>query len=172
VADEVEKRFDDTLFEVQKRFGTSALRKSSAITPQPSLSTGYLELDHATGIGGVPIGHLTVFIGALTSGKTSLAYRLIACAHRADYAAIYVDLSRQFDPDFAAVCGIDLNKLLLVRPGLSRNPLALIRDLLVARSAAIIVVDATEFLLQTQTPKNDWRSVIDVLRISSSAWLS
>jgi hypothetical protein len=169
VAKKGKKEFQQTLFDIQERFGVSALRKSSEISPHPALMTGYSDLDEATGINGLPIGHLTAFVGQPTSGKRSLAYRILAQAHRKDNAAIYVDLSSRFDPDFASVCGVDLNKLLLVRPAPTKNPLALIRDLLTKRSAALIVLDATDSAFIGKKNTDAWRSVIDVLRASPTS---
>ena len=48
-----------------------------------AISTGSLALDLALGVGGVPRGRITEIHGAESSGKTTIAYHIVAEAQKA-----------------------------------------------------------------------------------------
>ena len=66
-------------------------------TPPPArrrsraIPSGSLGLDRATGLGGLPRGHLTEFFGPESSGKTTLLYAALAAAQRPGGWAALVD---------------------------------------------------------------------------------
>lgn len=81
--------------------------------------------------GGMPCGRICELIGPPSSGKTSLALTLLAAATRAGEVVACVDLADALHPLSLARAGVDLGRLLWVRPG-----------------SAIIAVRCTELLLQ------------------------
>ncbi len=66
-------------------------------------------------LGGLPRGHLSEMVGALSSGRTSLALAWLAAATRRGETVALVDTFDRFDPASGAACGIDLARLLWVR---------------------------------------------------------
>jgi hypothetical protein len=90
------------------------------VRPTPELvSCGIGQVDAMTG--GLPRGCLTEVCGPNSSGCTSfLLAALLAATQRAEVCAL-VDVSDAFDPASAASAGIDLQKLLWVRCGVSQN---------------------------------------------------
>jgi recombination protein RecA len=95
-----------------------ASRIPAALSPQalqaPRLaSSGVREIDALLG-GGLPIGGVTEFIGLTSSGRTSLAFSLLAGA-AADSACAYIDVDDTMDPKSSAAAGVNHRNLLWVR---------------------------------------------------------
>jgi recombination protein RecA len=134
-----------TLDLIHQRWGRDAIRKLGHGQPNPvrrdGLPTGFETLDRVLGAGGVPRGCITEIQGALSSGLTTLALKLIAGAQRAGNAAVYVGLELNLDPVYAARCGVEIEELLLVHPRPANQALAIVYDLIVAGGADLIVVD-------------------------------
>jgi hypothetical protein len=74
--------------------------------------------------GGLPRGSLTELRGAPSSGRLSLVLALLAAATQRGEAAALVDLGDHLDPQAAAAAGVDLARLLWVRPPRLREALA------------------------------------------------
>jgi len=95
-----------------------ASRIPAALSPQaiqaPRLvSSGVSEIDGLLG-GGLPIGGVTEFTGVANSGRTSLAFALLAEA-TTDSACAYIDVDDTMDPKSSAACGVNHRNLLWVR---------------------------------------------------------
>jgi hypothetical protein len=70
-----------------------------------------------TAFGGIPRGCVTDIFGAVSSGRTSLIFSLLAQAtEREEFCAI-LDASDAFDPTSAAAAGVVLERLLWIRCG-------------------------------------------------------
>lgn len=87
-----------------------------AITPIPS---GISSLDEIMALGGLPAGRVSEIAGPLSSGKTGLALGLLAEQTRAGKLVAIVDGTGQFYPPAAAAMGIDLERTLLIAPGVT-----------------------------------------------------
>ena len=75
------KRLDSVIVGLQQRWGTSVIGAGRDLQPQVSIiPTGFPELDHLVGIHGVPLNALTLFSGHTTSGKLTLAYKILGNA--------------------------------------------------------------------------------------------
>jgi recombination protein RecA len=79
-------------------------------------STGIAELDAVLG-GGFPRGSLVELCGPASSGRTSLAFSLLAEATERQEACAFVDITDSLDPMSLASAGIDLARLLWIRCG-------------------------------------------------------
>jgi protein ImuA len=87
--------------------------------PSPSarcLATGDAEIDALLPGGGFPRGALTELAGAPGCGKTEVALAAIARALREEGLAAFVDGRGELYPPAAAALGVDLDRLLIVRP--------------------------------------------------------
>src|SRR5947209_4203883 len=103
-----------------KRFAASAigrglggLQNRAAVEFQPS---GVTELDAVLG-GGFPRGSLVELCGPASSGRTSLAFSLLAQATERQEACAFVDVSDSLDPSSLAAAGVELPRLLWIRCG-------------------------------------------------------
>ncbi len=136
-------RLEVAVTQVQRRWGTHALRllPPTAAAPSPALSTGFLTLDTATGIGGLPRGQISEVIGPTTSGKTSLALSALAKAQRCGGIGAYFDPGRALDPEYAGRFGVDLHRLLLVHPPDGAEALAIAAALARRRGLQLQVFD-------------------------------
>lgn len=112
---------------------SGGLARSRQYATRHAVSTGFDALDRALGGAGLPRGRIVELCGARTSGKTSLALRLLGQVQRDGGLAAYVDPSRAFHPPSADALGVFLPSLLLIRP---RN--------------ALQALDATASLLRDQ----------------------
>lgn len=79
-------------------------------------SSGRAEVDALLPGGGFPRGALTELSGGRASGKTRLALSALAAAMGDDGLAAFVDGRGELYPPAAAALGIDLERLLIVRP--------------------------------------------------------
>jgi recombination protein RecA len=133
---------------VQRRWGTRALRLFGAATEEmiPVIPTGLDDLDRALRIGGVPRGRITELLGTPTSGMTTIALTLIAQAQAQGDLAGYIDLSKTFDAEYAALVGVDLAALLLVRPMSAADTLEIIQALISSGGVGVLIVDALALL--------------------------
>jgi protein ImuA len=79
-------------------------------------ATGLAEVDALLPGGGFPRGSLTEIAGAPGSGKTALCLAAMARITREEGLAAFVDGRGELYPPAAEVMGIDLARLLIVRP--------------------------------------------------------
>lgn len=80
-------------------------------------ATGLPEVDALLPGGGFPRGALSEIAGGPGSGKTALCLAAMARAMRGDGLAAFVDGRGELYPPAAAALGVDLDRLLVVRPG-------------------------------------------------------
>ena len=93
--------------------GLEGFRRSVEVELQP---TGVTELDAVLG-GGFPRGSLVELCGPASSGRTSLAFSLLAEATERQQACALVDVADSLDPLSLAAAGVDLPRLLWIRCG-------------------------------------------------------
>jgi RecA/RadA recombinase len=97
--------------------GLQGFRGHVAAELQPC---GVAELDAVLG-GGFPRGSLVELCGSTSSGRTGLAFSLLAQATARQEACAFVDVSDSLDPASLAAAGVDLPRLLWVRCGETQN---------------------------------------------------
>ena len=155
MASKKRKRLDATVAFIQGKWGVKAIRQGGPANPTaeiPHIPTGFTALDKAlAGIGGIPRSRLTEILGTPTSGMTTLALKIIANAQANRDLAAYIDLGQTFDPDYAARCGVNLGKLLLVRPHTGREALEFVHSLVGSRGLGVLVFGTSAYLLTDAT---------------------
>ena len=125
-----------------------------AFQPPSVISTSFPPLDTLTGCNGVPLGVMTLLSGRSTSGKVTMAYKLLANAQAKTglstlpTTVALVDMTQTADPDYLARCGVDLERLLLVRPATNERAVHLILDLARSRQVNLVVVDSLADLVR------------------------
>ena len=142
------RKLENTIAALQKRYGYQVVRRAGElkIINPPVLSSGFAALDACTGCNGIPLGVLTLLSGRITSGKLTLAYKTLANAT----SAAIVDFNHHSDPDYLTRCGIDLHKLVVVRPTADQEAINLLVDLVRSRQLQMILVDSGTNLLCTE----------------------
>lgn len=136
-----------TIQALKKKYGDETIGKVTSLkdVEMTRLSSGSPFLDWAIG-GGWPLGRTVELYGPYSSGKSLIALRTIASAQKENRACVYIDAERAFDPDFAAVLGVDLDKLILVREAEGEKVFNII-DKLLEGDVSIIAVDSVASLV-------------------------
>lgn len=151
--DNKKKALVAALSQIERQCGKGAIMRlgdnAAAMQDIEKISTGSLALDIALGIGGLPKGRIVEIYGPESSGKTTLASQVIACAQKQGGTAAFIDAEHAFDPNYAKNLGVDIDNLLISQPDTGEQALE-IADMLVRSSAIdIIVIDSVAAL----TPK-------------------
>ncbi|MGH9368999.1 MAG: hypothetical protein ACRD3M_15145 [Thermoanaerobaculia bacterium] len=90
--------------------------------------------------GGLPGGSLVELSGRRSSGRFSLGLAALAAATSSGQAAALVDLGDHLDPQAAEQAGVDLARLLWVRPQRAKEALAA-AEMLIAAGFPLVVAD-------------------------------
>ena len=144
------KALELAIGQIDRHFGQGAvMRLGDAILDSVSgaISTGSISLDVALGVGGVPRGRVVEVYGAESSGKTTLAYHVMANAQADGGTAAYIDAEHALDPAYAAKCGVDIEELLVSQPDTAEQGLEICEYLVRSGAIDIVVVDSVAALV-------------------------
>ena len=145
------KALELALGKIEKDFGKGSLMRLGDKPDEkiPVIPTGALSLDVALGIGGVPRGRIIEIYGAESSGKTTIALRIIAEAQKQGGVAAFIDAEHALDPTYAAAIGVNTDDLLVSQPDNGEAALEITETLVRSGAIDVIVVDSVAAL----TPK-------------------
>ncbi len=150
IGDEREKLLEATIAQIEKRHGKGAIMRLTEMPARlqvDAIPTGAIELDIALGIGGIPRGRVTEIFGQEGSGKTTLAYHIIAEAQKLGGIAVYIDTEHALDPEYAKNVGIDLDRLLLSQPDTGEQALEIADAFVRSGAVDVIVIDSVAALV-------------------------
>lgn len=142
-----QRKLDIVVAGLQRQYGPRAVHRAAGrpAEPIPCIATTFPELDAALGSygsGGLPRGRISEIIGPATSGKVTLAAKVLAAAQRErDAIVAWLDLGRTCDPDYLDRCGLDLDRLLIVHPRDGADALAIALHLVESNTLAALVFD-------------------------------
>lgn len=148
------KTLQDTLDEIQKRFGAGAVQLLSAYQPPVRQPTGLPALDDLLG-GGLLPGVMTALQGQATSGRVTLALRILAQMQAR--MMIYLDVCGTFDAESAVRCGIALDRLIIVRP---EDQLVELLGALLNLRIPLIVLDESGASRSTPLPQHTIKRLV------------
>lgn len=135
---------------VEKQFGKGAimaLGDDAELQQIPTIPTGSLALDLATGIGGYPRGRVVEVYGPESSGKTTLSLHAIAEAQRAGGVCAFIDAEHAFDVAYARSIGVETDKLLVSQPDTGEQALEIVDVLVRSGAVDLVVVDSVAALV-------------------------
>ena len=144
------KALEIAVGQINSHFGNGSIMKlgeSKHITPVGGISTGSLSLDMATGINGIPKGRVTEVYGAESSGKSTLAYHVMAECQKTGGTAAYIDTEHALDPDYAKRCGVNTDDLLISQPDFAEQALEICEYLVRSGAIEILVLDSVAALV-------------------------
>jgi recombination protein RecA len=143
------KALDLAMTQIERQHGKGSIMRlgSSQKLAVDVVPTGCLGLDVALGVGGVPRGLVTEIFGNEGSGKTTLAYHLLAQTQRAGGTAAYIDAEQRMDPSYAQALGVDLDSLLISQPQTGEQALDIADILVQSGGLDIFVVDSVAALV-------------------------
>ena len=134
---------------IERAFGKGSVMSlgEGPLAEVEAISTGALSLDLALGIGGMPRGRIVEVYGPESSGKTTLAYHVIAEAQRSGGRCAFIDAEHALDPAYAAAIGVDTDALLLSQPDYGEQALEIADLLIRSGEVAAIVIDSVAALV-------------------------
>ena len=146
-----EEALQRVIAQIEKQYGQGAIMQMDEhnYARIEGISTGSLSLDIALGGVGIPRGRVTELFGPESSGKTTLALHVIACAQRAGGVAAFIDAEHALDTTWAKRLGVDVSSLLVSQPDTGEQALDIVEMLIRSNSVDVIVVDSVAAL----TPK-------------------
>src|SRR5688572_21140837 len=115
------QRLEQAVAALEDQYGNGVLRRANELASRVAhVPTGFAALDALTGCGGVPLGAMTLVSGVSTSGKLTIGYKVLAACQQVypRQTVALVDLHASADPDYLVRAGVDLERLLVVRPAL------------------------------------------------------
>ena len=130
---------------LREKLAQTSARSRPAPGEGTPLPTGCAPLDRVLG-GGLPRGRLVEVTGAWSSGKATLALTAAARLTAMRRLAVYVDARGELYPPAAAALGVDLGRLLVVRPDCRQASGAARAGEIAARSGAfaLVILDLRE----------------------------
>ncbi len=145
---EKEKALEMAVGQIERQYGKGAIMRmgDEAIMRVPAISTGSLGLDLALGVGGVPRGRVIEIFGPESSGKTTLAFHIIAQAQKAGGKAAFIDAEHAMDPMYARRIGVQVDDLLLAQPDHGEQALEIAELLIRSGALDVLVVDSVAAL--------------------------
>jgi recombination protein RecA len=140
---------DAALDKIRKDHGKGSIRRlgEEPLADVEVISTGSIALDEALGVGGLPRGRVIELFGPESSGKTSLALRVVALAQKAGEVAAFIDAEHALDDEWAATLGVDTDALLVSQPDWGEQGLAIAEKLVQSRRVGVIVIDSVAALV-------------------------
>ena len=136
--------------QIDKQFGKGAIMRlgeDQGAVQIEAIPTGSLALDMALGVGGIPRGRVVEIYGAESSGKSTLAYHIMAEAQRLGGTAAYIDAEHALDPGYSVRCGVNLDDLLVSQPDSAEQALEICEYLVRSSAVDVVVVDSVAALV-------------------------
>lgn len=152
---------NDIIQEFNKRFGEGTFftfddPEISKVYPIP---TGISSFDYALGIGGLPLGRIVEFFGPESSGKTTVALKVIAEAQKLakdpqsplyGKRTAYIDAEHALDPIHVENLGVDVSRetgMLINQPDSGEEVFDLCESICTSEKFSVCVVDSVAALV-------------------------
>jgi len=157
MADGKDKALENALSDITKRFGDGSIMRlgEAHILQVDVIPTGSLSLDLALGIGGIPRGRVTEIFGPESSGKTTIAQHIVAEAQKLGGTAAFIDMEHALDPSYAALCGVDIDNLLISQPDTGEQALEIAETLVRSGAVDVVVIDSVAALVPRSELEGD-----------------
>ena len=144
-----------TLEALLRDLGASVTRGGPETPPASYFPTGLVEIDRALG-GGFPRGRVSEVVGPSCCGRTSLALALLARVTAQGELAALVDRPDIFDAASAASAGVDLERVLWVRPPGLGEALRSVEHVLQAGGFPLVLLDLSGEETALRIPTSAW----------------
>src|SRR6476469_7465626 len=136
--------------QIEKQLGKGSIMRmgsDSARVKVAAIPTGAINLDAATGVGGIPRGRITEIYGPESSGKTTLTLHLAANVQKAGGVAAYVDAEHALDIEYAKKLGVNVEDLLVSQPDTGEQALEIVEILVRSGAVDLVVIDSVAALV-------------------------
>ena len=134
---------------LEKKYGDGIVMKldDSPRCNVDAISTGSISLNHATGIGGIPVGRIVEVFGPESSGKTTLALNVVAEAQKKKFKCAYIDVEHALDPAYAEKLGVKIKELFISQPDSAEQALDVLVEFIRTGELKVIVLDSVAALV-------------------------
>lgn len=179
-----QRKLESAVAAIQRQHGSRSIRKGSSVSkkllPQ-SVGTSFRQLDELMGCKGIPQGHISLFTGALGSGKLTVAYKVLMSAQnprgrkrKAAASVAIVSLNGQIHVDYLHRCQVDVDDVDIYQPTIDQV-VELLLYLVAGNQYKVILVDSLSDLVavprQARALQRNLSKLIRLLRTTSSALL-
>lgn len=127
----------------QKKYGETIGGLGAKHPETPRLPIGVLPFDIASG-GGIPLNRMTMVYGPESSGKTNFVLKCIAAYQKAypDRVCVFIDIEGVLDTGWAKKLGVNVNKLVVIRPSYAEQVVDIVESLLQSEDCGLIALDS------------------------------
>lgn len=149
-------RVEDTVAWMNKEYGESTGTVGIYVPDCPRLRIGIMAFDIASG-GGIALGRMNMFWGTESSGKTNLALKCVAAFQTKfpELKCVFIDVECTLTKKWAKAMGVDIDKLIYVRPGYAEQVVNIVERLLHAEDCGLIVIDSIAAMTKMQELESD-----------------
>ena len=135
--------------QIERQYGKGAIMRLGADSAIdiPTIPTGSIGLDIAVGVGGVPRGRVIEIFGPESSGKTTLAFHVVAEAQKMGGICGFIDAEHAVDPEYAMALGVNLDELLVSQPDSGEQALEIAEALVRSSALDVLVIDSVAALV-------------------------
>jgi len=143
------RAIDQAILQIEKQFGKGSIMKLGANNEDKvdAIPSGSLALDLALGIGGYPRGRVVEIYGPEASGKTTLTLHAVAAVQRAGGTAAFIDAEHALDSQWARICGVNIDELLISQPDNGEQALEITDTLVRSGAVDLVVIDSVAALV-------------------------
>jgi len=150
-------KLDTIIAELNKDLGDGTINryKNAPSLEYDYISTGVPFLDWCiTGVGkGIPQGRMVEFYGIPSGGKSLISQLIVAQAQKAGGECVWIDAENAFDPVFARLLGVDVDKLVISQLSIGESVMDMMRRLLAAKPAVIVVDSVASLVPEVELEK-------------------
>lgn len=132
-----------------EKVAPKVVTKASELAPIQRIPTGIFEFDFATG-GGIPRGRISIIYGPESSGKSNALYKAMANAQRLPppcNKVALVDVEGTFDPVWAAMLGVMVEDLILIKPNHGEQAVDITTGLISIDEIVMVGVDSVAAMI-------------------------
>jgi recombination protein RecA len=135
--------------QIERQHGKGAIMRLGAdsVIDVQTISTGSIGLDIAVGVGGLPRGRVIEIFGPESSGKTTLAFHVVAEAQKTGGIAGFIDAEHAVDPEYSQALGVNLDDLLVSQPDSGEQALEIAETLVRSAALDVLVIDSVAALV-------------------------
>lgn len=132
---------------INKKLGAGTVVPASKVIVPKRITTGSLTLDVVLG-GGWPMNQWVELVGEASHGKTAIALRTIAAnqATNPEFVAVWI-AAEGFDPDYAELCGVDTERVLLVETNSMEDAFDSVIQFMESKAVDLVVIDSLPALV-------------------------
>lgn len=126
-----------------------------------AISTGNIQIDGLTGIGGFPRGRITENFGPPSSGKTTSALQAAAKVIAEGGSVLFLDYEKTLDPGYCAALGIDIDseRFIVMRPRSFEEGANVFRDLCATGELDMMIADSVAAMVTEKELTSDTGTV-------------